>query len=317
MKLVLLGFMLFLAGGPAIGQIQLPGNPASPLPPAAPPVLPGTSQPAPVLPALPQTSSESPGPSPAAPQPRLGENIRSEPRIQRSADPTGVRDLADALAIDNNFNLPGIPAALLRGDFNAIPDDVDTRAMISSYLRIINENCGEQAVNLALSMFQYALNNFRDGLKPLFLSEGFADARYLVSRIGCVGNPFNTFIDNYSRLIQSRAGRPASPKDPVKFAALMSPAFRARNNIPDPSHLQRERALNEATKSAEGACVARYSSQPFCRCVVQAVRNLKDEPELLKSLAPSFDRIVALPVDLSALEQRLLACESGAAARAP
>ncbi|MBL8571969.1 MAG: hypothetical protein JNK84_23080 [Phreatobacter sp.] len=302
---LVLGIGLVVIALSAHAQLQLPGAPASPSFNEPAPVLPGAQPVPPHLPGRPATAP----PAPAEPQRGLRGIIAPEQRPpQQAADPTGVRDLAQVLSTDNNFNLPGIPAAILRGDFNALPDDLDTRALVSSYLRIINEACGEQAVDLALAMFRYASNEFRGGFNVMFRAEGFADARYLISRIGCVGNPFNTFIGNYTRLIQSRAPRAASPQDPVKFAALMSPAFRARNNIPDPDRLQRDRLTADATGEAEAACVARYAQQAFCRCVVDSVRGLSDN-QTLRALSPSFDRIVSLPIDLAFLEERILACE--------
>jgi hypothetical protein len=82
--------------------------------------------------------------------------------------------------------------------------------------------------------------------------------------------------------------------DDVLIAALMSPEYRARKNIPDPAPELARRKTAALKRKAQASCEKSFSRQGFCACAMKGLDATGMADANWESLGASFHGAGAL-----------------------
>ena len=239
---------------------------------------------------------------------------------------------------------PVLVERLYEGQFEDIPDDRQTRSVVVSLLKVFSENCGDQPINIATAAMRYAsdqvrllerdqaagveqtLRNFTKSLgrmqqgdiiggleqlgqdNAILHADGVRDGNAILAEYYCNTPEQRVLNDRIGALIVARTYREPAPFNDIDFWALMSPDFRDRNNIPDPTKALAQRNLAERTSEARLTCQRAFDEDGFCDCTVQKLGELGLDQTAFQSLSADFRSIVRLGREVDGVREAVRSC---------
>lgn len=234
------------------------------------------------------------------------------------------------------------------GQFDDIPDDRETRALVVSVFTSFNKFCGEGDTSTGAAAIKYGseevrqmqrdpaaaiMKNLQDiarmrdsalatgdfvgsmaeysNKSSILTAEGLEDGQRFVTVNGCSGDIFYQFRDNLGRLISQRANYNPAPYDELKVNALLSPEYRRRHNISDPSKELQTRTLKSYADRTQKGCMDQYEDQAFCACLTEKLGDLDLSDENRAALAKDFKAFPTIAKEKPDLLSTVRACRSG------
>jgi len=234
------------------------------------------------------------------------------------------------------------------GKFDDIPDDRKTRALVVSVFTSFNKFCGEGDTSIGAAAIKYGSEEMRQmqrdpaatiaknlldivrmrdsalatgdvmgsvaeyaKKRSILSTEGLEDGQRFVTINGCSGDVFYQFRDNLGRLISQRVNYNPAPHDELKLNALLSPEYRRRNNIPDPSKELRTRALKSYADRTQKGCMDKYEDQPFCTCLAEKLGEINLSDENRAALAKDFKAFPTIVKEKPVLLSTVRFCRGG------
>jgi len=234
------------------------------------------------------------------------------------------------------------------GQFDDIPDDRETRALVVSVFTSFNKFCGEGDTSVGYAAIKYGSEEMRqiqrdplnalakmgqdivrmrdsalatgdvmgsmaeyEKKRSILNTEGLEDGQRFVTVNSCSGDIFYQFRDNLGRLISQRANYNPAPYDELKVNALLSPEYRRRHNISDPSKELQTRTLKSYADRMQKGCMDQYEDQAFCACLTEKLGDLDLSDENRAALAKDFKAFPTIAKEKPDLLSTVRTCRSG------
>ena len=297
-----------------------------------PPPAPTTERPAGSAGSLPPTA-----PAPAQPGPPGPDQLSRMKEFGKAPAETGQFPLTE-------YKFPILINAIFNGRLDDIPDDRATRGLVFTFVKGFTDHCGEAPADVAIQVMPYASDIARKiysdpvgggfkvleemlraaataqrqgvvaGIEEYLRRNGVAsqdaydDAKILIARHGCVGEIQSHFYSNMARLIKSRSSSEPATFDDVKFWALMSPAYRRQNNIPDPAVELARRKTEALKKTALQTCQSSFDRPAFCDCAIRNLGSAGLNDDQWSTLGKNFRSIAVLAKDRTDLHAAARSC---------
>ena len=270
---------------------------------------------------------------------------RSNPNVSRLS--ANEREAGNDLFTEG-YHASRLMEYIYGGQFDKIPDDRETRALVVSVLTSFNKFCGESDVSISAAAIKYGSEEMRQlqrdpvnalgkmlqdivtmrdsalatgdvmgsaaeyaKKRSILKTEGLEDGQRFATINGCSGDVFYQFRDNLSRLISQRASYNPAPYDELKVTALLSEEYRRRHNISDPSKELRARTLKSFAEQTQKGCMNQYEDSSFCTCLTEKLGETDLDDEDRSMLARDFKAFPTIAKEKPVLLSTVRSCRGG------
>lgn len=246
------------------------------------------------------------------------------------------------------YHVSGLMEYIYGGQFDKIPDDRETRALVVSVFTSFNKFCGEGDMSIGAAAMKYGSEEMRQlqrdpvnalgkmlqdivtmrdsalatgdvmgsaaeyaKKRSILRTEGLEDGQRFATINGCSGDVFYQFRDNLGRLISQRANYNPAPYDELKVTALLSQEYRRRHNISDPSKELLARTLKSYADMTQKGCMDQYKDSSFCTCLAERLGEIDLSDENRAALAKDFKVFPTIAKEKPVLLSTVRSCRGG------